>query len=256
MAAACNGMALSGLRPYGGTFFVFTDYMRPAMRLSSFMNQSVIYVLTHDSIGLGEDGPTHQPVEQLAACRAIPGMLVFRPADANEVAETYRVALRHRDCPSAIVLTRQNVPTLDRSQDYAPATGVARGGYVLRDAPQGQPQVLLLGTGSEVGICLQAQDLLAGDGIAARVVNMCCFELFDQQDDHYRNDVLPPSVTARIGVEAGVAQGWEKYLLAQGRFVGMHDFGASAPYQILYEHFGITAQAVAQHARQLVAASE
>ncbi len=251
MAAACNGMALSGLKPYCGTFFVFTDYMRPAMRLASLMKQGVIYVLTHDSIGLGEDGPTHQPVEQLAACRAIPRMLVFRPADANEVAECYRVALLQADRPAAIVLTRQNAPTLDRSQGFGSAAGVARGGYVLCDAPSGAPQVILIGTGSEVGICLEAQQRLAVEGIAARVVSMTCFELFDAQDAAYRDSVLPPALTARVGVEAGIVQGWERYLLASGQFVGMTGFGASAPFETLYEHFGITVEAVVGHARQL-----
>lgn len=252
MAAVCNGLALSGLRPYGGTFFVFSDYLRPAMRLSAMMRLGVIYVFTHDSIGLGEDGPTHQPVEQLSACRAIPRLLVFRPADANEVAESYRSALRHQHQPAAIVLTRQNVPTLDRSQGLAPAANVARGGYVLRDAANGHPQVILLGTGSEVGVCLDAQSLLAAEGIAARVVSMPCFELFDAQEEEYRRSVLPPSITARIGVEAGVVQGWEKYLLAAGEFVGMTDFGASAPYEELYAHFGITAQAVVERAHKIL----
>lgn len=252
MAAACNGLALSGLKPYGGTFFVFTDYMRPAMRLASLMRQGVIYVLTHDSIGLGEDGPTHQPVEQLAACRAIPRLLVFRPADANEVAQSYRTALQFCDQPSAIVLTRQAVPTLDRSAGLGAADGVARGGYILKDAPDGQPQVILVGTGSEVGICLAAQELLDEKGIASRVVSLPCFELFDAQDQAYRDSVLPPQITARVGVEAGVSQGWDKYLLVAGRFVGMTGFGASAPYQQLYEHFGITPDAVAQQAVELI----
>ena len=251
MAAACNGLALSGLRPYCGTFFVFTDYMRPSMRLASLMRQGVIYVLTHDSIGLGEDGPTHQPVEQLAACRAIPRLLVFRPADANEVAQSYRAALGHPRQPSALVLTRQNVPTLDRSR-YASAAGVARGGYVLLDPPAGAPQVILLGTGSEVGICLTAQDILAAEGIAARVVSLPCFELFDVQEAAYREAVLPPAITARVGVEAGIVQGWEKYLGPRGRFVGMHDFGASGPFEELYEHFGITAEAVVEQAKAIV----
>jgi transketolase len=252
MAAACNGLALSGLRPFCGTFFVFTDYLRPAMRLACLMRQGVLYVLTHDSIGLGEDGPTHQPVEHLAACRAIPRLLVFRPADANEVAECYRVALQHPRQPSALVLTRQNVPTWDRSQGWGAASEVARGGYVLRDAAQGQPQVILLGTGSEVGACLQAQDILAARGVAARVVSMPCFELFDAQPAEYRDSVLPPHVTARVGVEAGIVQGWEKYLLPTGRFVGLSDYGASAPFQTLYEQFGITAEAVAQQALELL----
>ena len=250
MAATCNGLALSGLRPYGGTFFVFTDYMRPAMRLASLMRQGVIYVLTHDSIGLGEDGPTHQPVEHLAACRAIPRMLVFRPADANEVAQSYRAALKHTHQPSCLVLTRQKVATLDRSICGA-ASGVARGGYVLLDAAEEPPQVILMGTGSEVGICLEAQQLLAAEGISARVVSMPCFELFDAQDADYRNSVLPPQIPARVGVEAGIRQGWDKYLGVAGRFVGMSDFGASAPFETLYEHFGITAEAVAQQAREL-----
>ena len=252
MAAACNGMALSGLRPFGGTFFVFTDYMRPAMRLASLMRQGVIYVLTHDSIGLGEDGPTHQPIEQLAACRAIPRMLVFRPADANEVAESYRAALLHQHQPACIVLTRQNVPTLDRTK-YGSASGVARGGYVLLDAPQGKPQVILIGTGSEVGICLEAQQQLAAQGIAARVVSMPCCELFDAQDADYRHSVLPPDISARVGVEAGIRQGWDKYLGIDGRFVGMTDFGASAPFETLYEYFGITTQAVVEQAQALLA---
>jgi transketolase len=248
MAAAANGMALCKLRPYCGTFFVFTDYMRPSMRLASLMRLGVLYVLTHDSIGLGEDGPTHQPVEQLAACRAIPRLLVFRPADANEVAESYRVALQRPHQPSALVLTRQNVPTLDRSQ-CGPASGVARGAYVLRDAANGSPQVILLGTGSEVAICLAAQELLAGEGIAARVVSMPCFELFDEQDREYCESVLPPEISARVGVEAGVVQGWERYLGPRGRFVGLSDFGASAPFEQLYEYFGITPQMVAEQAR-------
>ena len=251
MAAACNGLALSGLRPYCGTFFVFTDYMRPSMRLASLMRQGVIYVLTHDSIGLGEDGPTHQPVEQLAACRAIPRLLVFRPADANEVAQAYRAALGHPRQPSALVLTRQNVPTLDRSR-CASAAGVARGGYVLLDPPAGAPQVILLGTGSEVGICLTAQEILASEGIAARVVSLPCFELFDVQEAAYREAVLPPAITARVGVEAGIVQGWEKYLGPRGRFVGMHDFGASGPFEELYEYFGITAEAVVEQAKAIV----
>ncbi len=251
MAAICNGMALSGLQPYCGTFFVFSDYMRPAMRLAALMRQGPIYVLTHDSIGLGEDGPTHQPVEQLAACRAIPRMLVFRPADANEVAQAYRTALHHRDRPSAVVLTRQALPTLDRTQ-FASAKHVARGGYVLIDPLEGKPEVILIGTGSEVPICLDAQKELTAEGIRARVVSMPCFELFDLQDPDYRDKVLPPSITARIGVEAGLIQGWSKYLGLTGQFIGMTDFGASAPFQTLYEHFGITAAAVVQAAHTLV----
>ncbi|MCO6457777.1 MAG: transketolase [Pirellulaceae bacterium] len=248
MASLCNGLSLAGLRPYCGTFFVFTDYLRPALRLSSMMGRGVIYVLTHDSIGLGEDGPTHQPVEHLAACRAIPGLLVFRPADANEVTETYRTILPLGQRPAAIVLTRQNLPTLDR-QHYGPAAGVQRGAYVLAEADGGLPQVLLLATGSEVALCLEARQQLQADGIPARVVSMPCWELFDQQDAAYREQVLPASVTARVAVEAGVRQGWDKYLGPAGVFVGMTGFGASAPFEQLYERFGITPDGIVAAAR-------
>ncbi len=249
MAAIGNGLALSGLRPYCGTFFVFTDYMRPSMRLASIMHQPVLYILTHDSIGLGEDGPTHQPIEHLAACRAIPGLLVFRPADANEVAEAYRTVLPISDHPVAMVLTRQNLPTVDRSE-YGSATGVARGGYVLSDPADGEPEVILMGTGSEVAVCLDACEKLTADGVRVRVVSMPCWELFDEQDQAYRDSVLPPAITARVAVEAGVRQGWDQYLGPAGRFVGMSSFGASAPYQTLYEHFGITGDNVARVAKE------
>jgi transketolase len=248
MAAICNGLALSGLRPYGGTFFVFTDYMRPSMRLAAIMHQPVLYVLTHDSIGLGEDGPTHQPVEHLAACRSIPRMLVFRPADANEVAEAYRTILPITNRPVALVLTRQNLPTLDRTQ-VAAAAGVAKGGYVLLDPPAGQPDVILIGTGSEVAICVQAAEKLLAAGIRPRLVSLPCWELFDEQDQAYRDSVLPPSITARVGVEAGIRQGWDRYVGSRGRFVGMCSFGASAPYELLYQHFRITADTVVAEAR-------
>lgn len=246
MASMCNGMSLSGIRAYGATFFVFTDYLRPAMRLSGLMHQPVLYVLTHDSIGLGEDGPTHQPVEHLAACRAIPNVLVMRPADANEVSQCYYVAMSETKRPTALVLTRQNLPTLDRSK-YASAEGVRKGGYVLQDC-DGTPDVILIGTGSEVGICLDAAATLTSAGKAVRVVSMTCWELFDEQPDAYRNDVLPPKVTARVAVEAGIKQGWEKYLGLSGQFVGMTGFGASAPADQLYKHFGITPEAVAKAA--------
>ncbi|MCH5374225.1 MAG: transketolase, partial [Planctomycetes bacterium] len=251
MASICNGLSLSGLRPYGGTFFVFTDYMRPAMRLAAIMRQPVLYVLTHDSIGLGEDGPTHQPVEHLAACRSIPNLLVFRPGDANEVAECYRTILTINDRPSALVLTRQAMPTLDRTQ-CSPASGVAGGGYVLMDADGGVPQVVLIGTGSELELCVEARARLASDGIAARVVSMPCCDLFDEQDEAYRDSVLPPQVTARVAVEAGARQGWDRYIGNRGRFVGMSSFGASAPYKQLYEHFGITVDAVVEAAKSLL----
>lgn len=247
MASICNGLSLAGLRPYGGTFFVFTDYMRPAMRLASIMHQPVLYVLTHDSIGLGEDGPTHQPVEHLAACRAIPRLQVIRPADANEVAEAYRKLISVTDRPAALVLTRQNLPTVSREK-HASAAGTARGGYALLDC-QGAPEVILLGSGSEVPICLEAAERLTADGVKVRVVSMPCWLWFDEQEQAYRDSVLPPQITARVAVEAGIRQGWDKYIGTAGRFVGMSSFGASAPFEKLYEHFGITAQRVVAEAK-------
>lgn len=248
MAAICNGLSLSGLRPFCATFFVFTDYLRPSLRLSSIMHRPVIYVLTHDSIGLGEDGPTHQPVEHLAACRAIPGLLVLRPGDANEVAEAYRTIIPILNRPAALVLSRQNLPTLDRTK-YAPAAGTARGAYVLADAAGGKPEVILIATGSELPIALDAHEKLTAEGIKSRLVSMPCQELFDQQDQSYRDSVLPPSITARVAVEAGIRQGWDKYIGLSGRFVGMSSFGASAPAGTLYKHFGISAENVAAQAK-------
>jgi transketolase len=251
MAAALNGMALSGLRPFGATFFVFTDYMRPSMRLASIMKQPVIYVLTHDSIGLGEDGPTHQPIEHLAAMRAIPGMHVNRPGDANEVAEAYRTALKRTDGPTVIVLTRQALPTIDRTK-FASAAGAARGGYVVACGEQrgdgAKPDVILMATGSELAVIMSAYEQLVAKGIKARVVSMPSWELFDEQDAAYRESVLPSDVTARVACEAGIEQGWAKYLGAKGRFVGMASFGASAPAGVLFKHFGITADHVTQEA--------
>jgi transketolase len=250
MAAALNGMALSYVRPFGATFFVFSDYLRPSMRLSALMQLPVIYVYTHDSIGLGEDGPTHQPIEHLAAVRAIPGLLVLRPADANEVAEAWRVIMPLKKQPAALVLTRQNLPTIDRAK-YAPATGLARGAYVLADA-QAAPELVLIGTGSEVTLCLEAYERLKADGVRARVVSMPSWELFDAQDEAYRSSVLPPSVTARLAVEAGIEQGWEKYLGPGGRFIGMKSFGASAPGGALFAHFGFTVANVVKQAKELL----
>jgi transketolase len=251
MAAILNGMALSGIRSYGGTFFAFTDYMRGAMRLSSLMHLPVIYVLTHDSIGLGEDGPTHQPVEHLAACRAIPGMIVLRPGDANEVAAAYKAALLNPRHPVAMVLSRQNVPTIDRTK-YASAEGTLRGAYVLSDS-QGTPDVILIGTGTELPICVSAAETLATQGVKVRVVSMPSWELFEQQDDAYRASVLPETVSARVACEAGIRQGWDRYLGARGAFVGMKSFGASAPFEQLYEHFGITPAAVVAAAKTQIA---
>ncbi len=249
MAAICNGLSLCGLRSYAATFFVFTDYMRPAMRLSALMKRPVLYILTHDSIGLGEDGPTHQPIEHLAACRAIPNLAVFRPADPNEVVFAYQAALKLQHTPSALVLTRQNVPVLDR-KGLGSAEGVLKGGYVLLDTPEAN--VILLATGSEVQLSLEAAEQLRTTGINARVVSMPCFELFDQQGEAYCASVLPEKITARVAVEAGLRQGWDKYIGRTGEFVGMTGFGESAPAEVLYEHFGITVNAIVHAAKRAI----
>lgn len=251
MAAACNGLSLCGVRPYCGTFFVFTDYMRPSMRLSALMHRPVIYVLTHDSIGLGEDGPTHQPVEHLAACRAILGLDVVRPGDANEVAECYRTIVKRLKNPAALVLTRQNVPTIDRTK-FAPAANAAKGGYVLAEAPGGKPEAIIIATGSELDIAMKAWETLTAEGVQVRLVSMPCCEWFDEQDEAYRESVLPSSVTARVAVEAGIEQSWHKYLGPKGRFVGMSTYGASGPYTALYKHFGITPERVAEQVKALL----
>ncbi|MGH2585592.1 MAG: transketolase-like TK C-terminal-containing protein, partial [Dehalococcoidia bacterium] len=232
MCAIVNGMTLSGVRAYGAGFFIFTDYARGSIRLSALMEIPALYIWTHDSISLGQDGPTHQPIEQLASFRAMPGMVVFRPADANEVVEAYRTALQTPDRPAMLVLTRQPLPTLDRTR-YAPASGVAKGAYVLADAPEGKPDVLLLATGSEVSLCVTAAEQLAGDGIKARVVSMPCWELFDAQDQAYRDSVLPPEVTARVSVEEASTFGWERYAGMNGAILGMHSFGMSAPIEVV-----------------------
>jgi transketolase len=245
MAAAMNGMALhGGLIPYGGTFMVFTDYCRPAIRLSALMGQRVVYVMTHDSIGLGEDGPTHQPVEQLAALRAIPNLLVFRPADTVEVAECWELALRSQDTPSVLALTRQAVPTLRRE---ASDNLSARGGYILSPAHD-KPQATLIATGSEVEIAIAAQEILRQDGIAAAVVSLPCWELFARQDQHYRDEILGEN-TLRVAVEAAIPLGWERWTGERGAFVGMRGFGASAPCKDLYRNFAITPEAVVEAVR-------
>jgi transketolase len=247
MGAALTGMALHGLfRPYGGTFLVFSDYMRPSVRLAAMMKQPVTYVWTHDSIGLGEDGPTHQPVEHLWALRAIPGLDVVRPADASETVVAWRMILEHHDRPAGLCLSRQNLPTLDRSprSGLAGAEGVARGGYVLAEASGGIPDVILIATGSEVAIALEARKRLQADGIGTRVVSMPCLEWFDAQEPAYRQQVLPPSVRSRVAVEAGVSQGWWRLLGDCGECVSLEHFGASAPYKTVYEQFGITADRV------------
>ena len=242
MASVLNGMSLCGLRPYGATFFVFTDYMRPSMRLSSIMHQPVLYVVTHDSIGLGEDGPTHQPVEHLAACRAIPGLYVFRPGDANEVLHCYQAALKLSNHPSAMVLSRQNVPTMDPSK-VASAAGAQKGGYTVSDC-QGTPKAILIGTGTELMLCMKAQEILAAEGVPVRVVSMPCCELFDEQPKSYRDEVLPPGIDLRLACEAGLRLGWDKYIGLDGLFVGMTGFGASGPADQLYKHFKITSDQI------------
>ncbi len=252
MGAIANGLAYhGGLRVYCGTFLVFSDYMRPAVRLAALSGLPVVYVWTHDSIGLGEDGPTHQPIEHLAALRAMPNLVVIRPADANETVVAWRVALERRDGPTALVLTRQKVPVLDRSA-CAPAEGLARGAYVLRDPPGGRPEVLLIGTGSEVALALGAQELLAREGVAARVVSMPSWELFAAQPRAYRDSVLPPTLRRRLAVEAATSFGWERWLGAEGEMVGIERFGASAPGDVVLREFGFTAEHVAARARALL----
>jgi transketolase len=248
MGSVANGMALhGGLRPYTGTFLIFSDYMRPAIRLAALMQLPVVFVFTHDSIGLGEDGPTHQPVEQLAALRAIPGLTVVRPADAGETVEAWRFALTHPG-PTCLILTRQNLPVLERTGDGQ----LARGGYVVADAPDGKPQAVLLATGSEVAVALEARTLLQERGVTARVVSLPSWELFERQTAAYRRRVLPPGAKARVAVEAGVPQGWRQYVGPKGVVVGMTRFGASAPGKVLFEQFGFTAANVAARALELL----
>jgi transketolase len=255
MAAALSGMALCKLRAFGGTFFNFTDYMRPSMRLAAIMEIPTIYVLTHDSIGLGEDGPTHQPIEQLASLRAMPGMITMRPGDANEVVEAWKVILQLKHEPVSLVLSRQAMPTYDRSK-YAAASGVAKGGYVLADAKDGNPQVILIGTGSELSLCVAAYEQLTADGVRARVVSMPSTDIFDKQDDAYKKSVLPPEVKARVSVEAASVFGWERYVGTNGAIIGMTTFGASAPLKDLMKKFGFTTDHVVQAAREVVARSK
>ena len=251
MAAVANGMSLTKLRPFAATFFVFTDYMRGGLRLSALMSIPAIYVLTHDSIGLGEDGPTHQPIEHLAIARATPNLVTLRPADANEVAEAWKVVMQLQHEPALLVLTRQAVPTLDRSR-YASAAGVARGAYVLADAPGGNPQVLLLGTGSEVSLCVEAYEQLAKEGIRARVVSMPSWEIFERQDKAYRDSVIPPGIKARVSVEMATTFGWDRYVGPTGASIGMHSFGASAPLKALLKYFGFTVENIVATAKQQI----
>jgi len=249
MGAMVNGMTLSKLRAYSSTFFNFSDYMRPAMRLGALMEIPAMYIFTHDSVGVGEDGPTHQPIEQLAALRAMPNMLVLRPGDSNEVVEAYKVMLQHAHGPSTLVLTRQAVPTLDRTK-YAPASGVAKGGYVLADAAGGKPDVILMASGSELSLCVDAYEKLKAEGIQARVVSMPSWELFEQQDAGYKASVFPPDVTGRVAVEMAAPFGWERYTGAKGKLLGMRRFGASAPLKELLKKFGFNVDHVVAAARE------
>lgn len=253
MGAVVNGLALSNLRPFGSTFLIFSDYMKPPIRLSAIMEVESIYVFTHDSIGVGEDGPTHQPIEQLASLRGVPGLTVLRPGDANEVAEAWRVAVTQKRRPSCIVVSRQALPTLDRSR-YASAEGVKKGAYVLADAPDGQkPQVILLATGSELSICVDAYEKLKSEGIAARVVSMPSWDLFERQDEAYQDAVLPPDIDARVAVEQAASLGWDRYVGRLGAQVVMHTFGASAPLSDLKKKFGFTPEHVYEAAKQQIA---
>jgi len=252
MCAIASGLALSKLRPFAASFFVFTDYGRGAIRLSAMMGLPVIYIWTHDSISMGEDGPTHQPVEQLASLRAMPGMVLLRPADANEVVEAWRVVMQLTDRPASLVLSRQALPTLDRSK-YASASGVARGAYVLADPAGGLPDVLLLATGSEVALCIGAYEQLTSEGVRVRVVSMPSWDLFERQSAEYRDSVLPPAVTARVSVEAASPLGWDRYVGQHGSIIGMRSFGLSAPGKVAQTHFGFDVAHVVAAARAQLA---
>jgi transketolase len=252
MGAAVNGMALhGGVIPYGGTFLIFSDYMRPAIRLSALSGYPSIWVFTHDSIGVGEDGPTHQPIEQLAALRAMPNLVVIRPGDANESVEAWKVAIERREGPTALLFTRQNVPTLDRSI-YAPASGLSKGAYVLADLGDQAPEIILMASGSEVGLIVEAGARLAAEGINVRLVSFPSWELFEMQPAEYRQQVLPRSIWARISVEAGVALGWSRWVGEGGETISIEEYGASAPYQTIYQHYGLTVEAIQERARRLL----
>jgi transketolase len=252
MGASVNGLTVSGIRAFGATFFNFSDYMRASIRLSALMEISSIFIFTHDSIGVGEDGPTHQPIEQLASLRAMPNLIVLRPGDANEVVEAWKIIAQLQHQPVALVLTRQNLPTLDRTK-YGAASGTAKGAYVLADAPGGKPEVILMGTGSEVSLCVEAYERLKAEGVQARVVSMPSWEIFDRQDADYKESVLPSSVTARVSVEMAATFGWEHYVGLKGQKIGMHRFGASAPLKDLLKFFNFTADAVVAAARKAMA---
>ncbi len=249
MGAIVNGMTLAKIRAYGSTFLIFSDYMKMPIRVSAIMEIPSIWIFTHDSIGVGEDGPTHQPIEQLVTLRAVPGLITLRPADANEVVEAWKVIMSLKREPATLILTRQAVPTFDRTK-YASAAGVARGAYIMADAEGGKPQVILMATGSEVSLCVEAYEKLKADGIKARVVSMPSWELFEHQDKSYRDSVIPPDVTARVAVEQASVLGWARYAGSSGRIIGMHTFGASAPLKDLQKKFGFNAEAIVQAARE------
>jgi transketolase len=252
MGAVVNGMALhGGLIPYGATFLVFSDYMRGALRVSALSHIPSIWVFTHDSIGVGEDGPTHQPVEHLAALRAIPHMLVLRPCDANETVEAWKIAIARRDGPTILALTRQPLPTIDRTI-YAPASDLKRGAYVLADIGDKEPELILMASGSEVSLIVEAGARLAAEGVNMRIVSVPSWELFAAQDKAYRDAVLPPQVRARLAVEAGVTQGWEKFTGTDGAVLGLDRFGASAPVKVVFEKLGFTVENVLEKARELL----
>jgi transketolase len=252
MGAAVNGLTVSGIRAFGATFFNFSDYMRASIRLAALMEQPSIFIFTHDSIGVGEDGPTHQPIEQLASFRAMPNLVVLRPGDANEVVEAWKIIAQLKHQPVVLVLTRQAMPTFDRTK-YGAAAGTARGAYILADAPNGKPDVILMGTGSEVSLCVDAYEKLKAEGIQARVVSMPSWDIFEQQDAAYKESVLPSSVKARVSVEMASTFGWERYVGLKGQKIGMHSFGASAPLKDLLKHFGFTVEAVVEAARKAIA---
>jgi transketolase len=251
MGAVLNGLSLSKVRPFGSTFLIFSDYARPAIRLSTLMEIPTIFIFTHDSIGVGEDGPTHQPVEQLASLRAIPGLVTLRPADANEVVEAWKVVMQFRHTPTALVLSRQNLRIFDRNQ-YASAAGVAQGAYVMADAENGKPDVILIGTGSEVALCIDTYEHLKQEGIQARVVSMPSMELFEKQSQDYRDSVLPPDVRARVSVEQASTLGWSRYVGENGHSIGMKTFGASAPLKELQRKFGFVPEQIAAAAREQI----
>jgi len=251
MAAIVNGLSLSKLRGFGASFFVFIDYARPSVRLSALMELPTLFIFSHDALGDGEDGPTHQPVEHLASLRAIPGLVTLRPGDANEVVEAYRYIMKLRHKPTVLVLSRQPLPTLDRSR-YAPASGVERGAYVLADPPGGKPEVILIASGSEVILAVQAHEKLLSEGIRSRVVSMPSWDIFEHQTRDYQNRVLPPEIQARVAVEPASTFGWERYVGVKGRVIGMHTFGASAPLKELQKKFGFEPDQVVTAAKELL----